>query len=87
MGEALFSAHHQQIDLAILDEVMPHCGGAELAERIRKLNPELPMIFITGYDRESVLDETGRMQNCQVLSKPVQFDELSSAIRSVLKQG
>ncbi len=52
---ALFTAHQQEIALALLDVVMPHCGGMALAKRIRSVNPDVLVIFLTGYDQEHVL--------------------------------
>jgi len=63
---------------------MPHCGGLPLAMQIREISPGLPVISLTGYDKEHVLDNNKPMQNSRILSKPVQLDELSRVIRNQL---
>ncbi|MDX8413718.1 MAG: PAS domain S-box protein [Mariprofundales bacterium] len=78
---ALFQAHQAEIVLAILDVVMPHCGGVELAQKLRAINPKLPIIFATGYDKQSVLDPQHPMKNCKVLTKPYAFDHLADVIQ------
>jgi len=80
----LFTAHKQDIDLALLDLVMPHCGGMPLAKRIRSTNPDVPVLFLTGYDKEHVLHGEAPMPNSEILTKPVNFDLLSQRIRQML---
>lgn len=80
----VFKDHQQDIALAILDVVMPHCGGLELAKRIREVNTNMPIMFLTGYDKEHVLNEEDPMSNIGILSKPVNFDILSHSIRKML---
>jgi len=80
----IFTAHQDEINLAILDIVMPHLGGIQLAGRLRQLKPDLPIIFITGYDKDEVFDRGESLPYCTVLSKPVQFSALSQQIRGLL---
>jgi len=80
----LFEEHVGQIQLAILDVVMPHVGGAELSKRIRQVEQELPVIFYTGYDQESLLDGELHHKYCRVISKPVMIEELSLLIHEMI---
>ncbi len=80
----LFTAHEQDLALALLDVVMPHCGGMPLAKRIRTINPDVPVLFLTGYDKEHVLHGETLMPNSEMLTKPVNFDRLSQRIRQML---
>ncbi|MDX8411407.1 MAG: PAS domain S-box protein [Mariprofundaceae bacterium] len=81
---AVFKAHQREIALAMLDVVMPHCGGTQLAKRIRNINPDVPVIFMTGYDKEHVLSSGEQIQHSDSITKPFQFDLLSRAIRQLL---
>ncbi|NWF37898.1 PAS domain S-box protein [Mariprofundus sp. NF] len=80
----LFIEHRNEVDLVLLDMVMPKVSGWTAAEKLRRLRPDLPIIFMTGYDREHVLDEHGEMDNTRVLSKPFPPDQLNAAMRSLL---
>jgi len=81
---ALYTAHEQKIALALLDVVMPHCGGMALAKLIRAVNPDMPVIFLTGYDKTHVAQGEEAMPNSETLTKPVNFDRLSQRIRKML---
>jgi len=83
-AEALFKEHQTRIRLAVLDVVMPHAGGMQLTESIREINPELPIIFLTGYDKEKVLGGIKPMPNSEILTKPVNFGVLKHSIRKLL---
>ncbi len=80
----IFEADKGNIVLAILDVVMPHVGGKQLAERIRQVKPDMPIIFVTGYDIEHTLNGDACMPNSEILTKPVQFEVLSHSIRKFL---
>jgi len=80
----LFRTHQDDIDLVILDVVMPHCGGIPLAKRIRELSSDMPVIFMTGYDKEHVLGKGDQINCSEVLTKPVNFDALSHTIQRML---
>ena len=83
-GIEVFKAHQDEIALVILDLVMPHCGGLELAERVRERSPGMPVLFVTGYDMDEALSDGKHFENSDLLSKPVQFDILNHTIRSLL---
>jgi len=80
----LLKMHQSEISLVILDVVMPNLSGALLAKRIRKINPDIPLIFVTGYDKEHVLSKAEPIHHSEILSKPVNFDVLSHSIRQLL---
>jgi len=68
----------QGVDLVLTDVAMPRMGGAELARRLATRAPELPVIFVSGYDSgDAPLDGV-------LLSKPVDEGELLRKVREVL---
>ena len=67
----------EEIDLCILDVVMPIMSGNKAAQAIRKIKPKTKVIFSTGYDK-SLLEG---MENEAVLSKPFSIKEMSWLIR------
>jgi len=80
----IFEAHQEQISLALLDVVMPYCGGIEVARSIRSCHADLPVVFLTGYDKDDAKVTNCRMHNSDVLTKPVQITLLSICLRRML---
>ncbi len=74
-----------QIDLVIMDIVMPQLGGVAAAEKIRKLNSKAKIILITGYDKDNELTSELTTQWDQVLEKPFVVEELSRVIQQRLQ--
>jgi signal transduction histidine kinase len=71
-----------KIDLVITDHAMPQMTGSELADQIRDLRPNLPIIFATGYAEFPNFEESGRPR----LSKPYCLEDLISLIDEVLRR-
>ncbi|KRQ14255.1 response regulator [Bradyrhizobium manausense] len=70
-----------QIDLVLTDFAMPEMTGVELAEAIRAMDPNLPVIIVTGYvERIGLSDFDER----RILRKPFTEDELIEKIKSAL---
>ncbi|NWF35665.1 ATP-binding protein [Mariprofundus sp. KV] len=74
----------ETIDLVLMDVVMPVLGGPAAAEQIRKINPDVKILFVTGYDRDhqSTCEMVSEWES--VLNKPLIVDELCRAIRDKL---
>ena len=69
-------------DLLISDYAMPELSGTELVEKLRKAQPALPCLIITGYAEKDAVG--GRPDDVVVLSKPFTPAKLSEAILKVL---
>jgi len=80
----LFQTQQDKVAIALLDMVMPHLSGMQLASKIREINPDLPVIFLTGYDQSNALNSTKAIGNSDIFTKPVNFDVLSHSIRQLL---
>ncbi|RMH52789.1 MAG: response regulator, partial [Zetaproteobacteria bacterium] len=80
-----FARHREEIDLAILDLVMPDCGGDLAAIRLRRQAPALPIILITGYDYEHLKQGRPLPEGCTLMTKPVDYDRLHRRIQKLLR--
>lgn len=75
----------RSFDLLITDMVMPKVDGATLIREARKAMPDLPVICISGYTRESVAKEVAELSRVSFLSKPFSLKQLSSRVRASLE--
>jgi len=73
------------IDLVLTDVVMPNMSGKELAEHLRSLQPEIKVIYMSGYE-SSILSTGNKFGSDAVfLQKPFRPIELSEKIREILQ--
>jgi two-component system cell cycle sensor histidine kinase/response regulator CckA len=70
----------RKFDLLLTDLTMPKMNGKELVIRIRKIVPELKVIFMSGYSEQTVAD----MEGADFLQKPFSCRQLSMKVWSVL---
>jgi DNA-binding NtrC family response regulator len=68
------------IGIVLTDVVMPSLNGPELAERLVAVNPDLTVLYMSGYKEEHLARFGPRLNNCSVLSKPFTPNELLGAI-------
>ena len=80
-----FGIHHDQIELLITDIVMPGGDGQDLAEALRKANPHLATLFISGYPQHAS-SRAVRERLEFYLPKPFSAAALSQKVRHILAQ-
>jgi CheY-like chemotaxis protein len=84
---ALFSRHQDEIDLVILDMIMPSMGGGVIFDRLRALKPEIPVLLSSGYSLNGqALDILKR--GCRgFIQKPFNIEQLQQKILEILTPG
>jgi PAS domain S-box-containing protein len=70
-----------RVDLVLTDHAMPKMTGTELARRIARLRPGLPIILATGYAELPASSDAGLPR----LSKPYRQDALAEAVAAAVK--
>jgi signal transduction histidine kinase len=86
-GEAAveaYSSHRDQIDLVILDMVMPRMGGREAYERLRALGSEVPVMFMSGYSAEMAQSRFVLETGATFIQKPYGIAALGNKVREAL---
>ncbi len=81
--EALAKCAAERPDLLVTDVVMPKVSGTELATRLGTLQPQVRVLFISGYSNE-VLSWPAGVQNAGFLQKPFTIAALISKVREML---
>ena len=72
----LFEKHADEIDIAVLDIIMPRKTGRSVLDLIRRRQPELPVILISGYSAETLDLEAMQDRHTELLQKPFPTREL-----------
>jgi len=80
-------AMNDNIDLTILDSVMPNRNGREAYDEIVKMKAGSKVLFISGYTRDVVLDKGVEEKEFAFISKPLSPNGLLRAVREVLDGG
>ncbi|HUQ82510.1 MAG TPA: PAS domain S-box protein [Gemmatimonadaceae bacterium] len=81
----LFTRRRAEIDLLLLDIVMPGKGGKDVHAAVRALGSDVPVVFMTGYSADVAPHALGTDTGCRVLCKPYDLDALASVVRDVLE--
>jgi CheY-like chemotaxis protein len=80
---AQLGARDLTIDVVVTDVVMPEMGGRELVEHLRRRQPDLPVLYMSGYTDDSrMLGELGAT-DARLLEKPFTADALENAVEEV----
>ncbi len=76
---------HERPSLVILDYVMPGMDGAETAQRIAAIDPDVGIVFSTGHAALRAL-RAAAGDDVAVLEKPFTLDELDELLRDRLAE-
>ena len=74
----------EPFELLLTDIVMPEMDGIELARRASELDPDIKIMFITGFAAVALNSDSTAPKNAKVLSKPVHLRELVSEVQNML---
>jgi len=77
-------ASGERIDLLISDIGMPGINGRDLADEARRHRPDLPVLFITGYDRDAITLTDFLGPGMALITKPFSLDRLAAGIGELI---
>ncbi len=83
--KALQRIREKEFDIAILDYILPEMKGSQLAEEIKKIKPNMIIVFITGFAEfaDEINSGCGSLSE-YALIKPVKQDMLIKTIKSII---
>jgi two-component system, cell cycle sensor histidine kinase and response regulator CckA len=68
----------------ISDVVMPQMDGPTLVREVRALDPEIKVIFMSGYAEEGFRQRLDREPDIDFLAKPFTLKELAAKVKEVV---
>ncbi len=84
--EALARLQEERFDLVITDLKMPGMNGIEVLKAIRVLQPDVPVILITGYATVDTAVEAMKSGAADYITKPFTPDEILETVGEVLRK-
>jgi two-component system cell cycle sensor histidine kinase/response regulator CckA len=86
-GEHALSVHEKypgRIDLLVTDVIAPGMSGPQLAQLLAARQPDLKVLYISGYDRSHVVQAYVLDRGCHLLTKPFTASQLGNELESLL---
>jgi CheY-like chemotaxis protein len=81
---ALYAEHHSDIQLVVLDLIMPEMGGRHCIPQLRSINPDLNILVVTGHISGGAISEALALGATGFLPKPYDMLDLLAKIREIL---
>jgi len=82
--DALDILNEVPCDLAICDLAMPRISGREFLKKVKRHNPCLPVIIITGYGTPHTEDEMKNLGAAGYLAKPFSIAQVKALVEEIL---
>jgi DNA-binding NtrC family response regulator len=80
----LFRSDQNRFDLVITDFTMPNMTGTELARKLMRIRPDIPIILCTGFNALITPEKAKRLGIREFIMKPVKLQKMAQVIRSTL---
>jgi two-component system cell cycle sensor histidine kinase/response regulator CckA len=79
-----YGKNQEDIDIVVLDMIMPKMGGGDTYDRLREINPDVKVILSSGYSIEGQASEILKRGCNGFIQKPFRMKRLSRKISEVL---
>lgn len=80
----LYKKHKDEIDIIILDMIMPGISGGEVYDKMKEVNPNIKVLLWSGYSINGMAAEILERGCDDFIQKPFTIEELSRKIREVM---
>jgi signal transduction histidine kinase/CheY-like chemotaxis protein len=81
----LLDRNDVHLDLLLTDVVLPGMNGQQLAEEIKSRQPDVRVLFMSGYSRDAIVQQGHIDRDAEVMQKPLTQEMLEARIRAVLE--
>ena len=81
---AAYQANSAEVDLVILDLIMPKMSGGEVYDKLKEINPEAKVLLSSGYSVDGQATEILRRGCNGFIQKPFNMEELSMKVNKIL---
>ena len=74
------------IDLVVLDMIMPQMGGRECFYRLKKINPRVKVLIITGFTTDGSLDDFLDEGARDIMTKPFELHAFTENVQRIIRE-
>lgn len=85
-GLRLYVENRNKVAMILLDLTMPYMTGDEVLKKIREIDSQLPVLIISGYEEEIVMNQFKGQKIEDFILKPLRPDVLIDKISKILKK-
>jgi len=78
--EALELAKQADLDLVLLDLIMPGLNGVETFRQLHALRPELPVVIVTGYPDSDLMARALEIGPFTIINKPIDLGQIQKVV-------
>ena len=82
----LFTSMQKELDLVLLDVMLPEINGFDLCAKFKTINPSVPVIFLTAKNQTSEKISGLKLGADDYITKPFELEELLLRIQNVIKR-
>lgn len=83
-GEALAIVRRQRPDLVLLDVMLPGISGLHLLGEMKRVDPTLRVVIVTGTDTADIADRALAAGAARIVRKPFSLEDLDRVVAEVL---
>lgn len=80
----VYNDEKENIDLVVLDMIMPDESGSTTYKRLKRINPDIRILISTGFGRDSNIEEILTDGHNGFIQKPFKFNEFIKKIDAIL---
>jgi len=80
----IYRSQREEIALILLDLIMPEMGGKQCFEKLLKLDPNVKVLFASGYSADTVIEESSQGAAKGFVAKPFDIKKFLKTVRDVL---
>ncbi len=81
----IFQQHADEIAIVFLDILMPKMNGFQVYEEIKKINPDVKVVVISGYTNEPEILNFIAQNKLRFFRKPFHIEDVVDAIKKILE--
>ncbi|MDI6801926.1 MAG: response regulator [Thermodesulfovibrionales bacterium] len=83
---AKYDEYKQNIDMVILDLLMPKKNGRDIYRHIKETRPDIKALFISGYTKDMLTSKGIYEEGLEFISKPLESRSFMHKVRSILNK-